>query len=865
MAVRTTCPYCGVGCGVLASRKADGLVVVRGDPDHPANYGRLCSKGTALGETTGLEDRLLTPMVDGVATGWEAALDRVAHGFAAAIDRHGPESVAFYVSGQLLTEDYYVANKLMKGFIGAANIDTNSRLCMASAVAAHKRAFGTDTVPCEYTDLEAADLVVLAGSNLAWCHPVIWQRLEAARRRRPEMRLVVIDPRRTATAELADLHLSIAPGMDGVLFAGLLAELDRRDVRDDAFVEGHVDDMAAALEAAHRVAPDLAAVARRCGLKRADVVTLADWYARHDRTVTLWSQGLNQSTSGTDKGNAIINLHLLTGRIGRPGMGPFSITGQPNAMGGREVGGLATQLAAHVDFGDSARTEIVRRFWRAPRLATMPGLKAVDLFDAVDKGQIKALWIMATNPAASLPAADRVRAAIRKCPLVVVSDTERRTDTTDLAHVLLPAAAWGEKDGTVTNSERTISRQRAFLSVPGAARPDWWIIKEVAHRLGHGADFAFNGPAEIFAEHAALARAVVRDLDFGAGDLDYDGLEPTAWPFEAKARPFADGRFFTPNERARAVPVVPRQPMQVTSLELPLVMLTGRYRDAWHTQTRTGRAPSLTGHRPEARLELHPSDAERAGVGTGDLVRAITPWGEATLRAEITESIARGTCFAPMHWTAQQSSAGRIDALVAPNVDPISGQPESKAQPVAVARVVTGAEGFFVSTERREAPAGALYWSRRRVVGGWLVEFALPEGASEPAALARALVVGGDIEWLEYSDPIQRRFRAVARQSGAPVLALFVNEALPRDWLAGAFGTNGIGARELLAAVAADVGDGPLVCACFGVGEGRVRTAVTGGARSVDALGAVLKAGTNCGSCRPELQALLRHHVEDAA
>ncbi|MEO1092009.1 MAG: molybdopterin-dependent oxidoreductase [Pseudomonadota bacterium] len=865
MAVRTTCPYCGVGCGVLASRQPDGSVQVKGDPDHPANYGRLCSKGAALGETTGLDGRLLTPMVDGVATGWDAALDHVARGFAAAIDEHGPASVAFYVSGQLLTEDYYVANKLMKGFIGAANIDTNSRLCMASAVAAHKRAFGTDTVPCDYTDLETADLVVLAGSNLAWCHPVIWQRLEAARRRRPEMRVVVIDPRRTATAELADLHLPIAPGMDGLLFAGLLAELDRRGVRDDAFVADHVDDMAAALEAAHEVAPNVASVARGCSLELADVTTLADWYARHDRTVTLWSQGLNQSTSGTDKGNAVINVHLLTGRIGRPGMGPFSITGQPNAMGGREVGGLATQLAAHVDFDDAARTEIVRRFWRAPRLATTPGLKAVDLFDAVDRGQIKALWIMATNPAASLPAADRVRDAIRKCPLVVVSDNERRTDTTELAHVLLPAAAWGEKDGTVTNSERTVSRQRGFLPVPGAARPDWWIVKEVAHRLGHGADFAYDATARIFAEHAALARAVGRDLDFGGADVDYDALEPTAWPFEAKARLFADGRFFTADERACAVPVRPRPPAQATSAAQPLVMLTGRYRDAWHTQTRTGRAPSLTGHRPEARLELHPSDAVQAGVGTGDLVRATTPWGAAVLRAEVTDRVAAGTCFAPMHWTAQQSSAGRIDALVAPHVDPVSGQPESKAQPVAITRMAAGAECFFVSTERHEPPADALYWSRRRVAGGWLVELALAEDAAEPVDLARSMLDGANIEWLEYSDPVHRRYRAVARQSGAPVFALFVNEALPRDWLAGAFGTGGIGARELLAAVAAGVGDGPLVCACFGVGEARVQAAIAAGARSVDALGAALKAGTNCGSCRPELQALLRDHIEEAA
>ena len=371
--VRTTCPYCGVGCGVLATPEADGGVTIKGDPDHPANFGRLCSKGSALGETLSLEGRLLFPEIAGMRASWDDALDLVARRFKEAIEHHGPDSVAFYVSGQILTEDYYVANKLMKGFIGSGNIDTNSRLCMASAVAAHKRAFGTDTVPCDYADLETADLVLIVGSNLAWCHPIVYQRLLAAKTRNPGMRCVVIDPRRTATAEIADLHLPIRPGRDGFLLAWLLAELERHGCKDEAFIEAHTEGFEATLKAARDTAGDLAAIAVETGLAEADLIRLRDWIMAHERQVTLFSQGINQSSSGTDKGNGIINLHLLTGRIGRPGMGPFSITGQPNAMGGREVGGLANQLAAHVDFGDAERSARVHDFWTSAKPASDPG------------------------------------------------------------------------------------------------------------------------------------------------------------------------------------------------------------------------------------------------------------------------------------------------------------------------------------------------------------------------------------------------------------------------------------------------------------------------------------------------------------
>src|SRR5918994_1185912 len=486
---RTTCPYCGVGCGVLAAPQEDGSVAIKGDEQHPANYGRLCSKGSALGETMSLDDRLLYPEVDRRRADWNEALDLVARRFSETIAEHGPESVAFYGSGQLLTEDYYVANKLMKGFIGAANIDTNSRLCMASSVAGHIRAFGSDTVPGTYEDFYEADLVVLVGSNLTWCHPVLFQRVLAAQERRGT-KIVVIDPRRTITAEAADLHLAVAPNSDVALFAGLLDHLDRIGMRDHDYVEGFTSGLEEALEAAR--ACGFPGALNATGLPPERLHAFYTLWSQSERVVTAYSQGVNQSVVGTDKVNAITNCHLFTGRIGRVGMGPFSLTGQPNAMGGREVGGLANQLAAHMGF-TPPEIDRVRRFWKAPRMATHEGLKTVQMFEAVARGEIKALWVMGTNPAVSLPNADVVRDALKKLELFVVSENVISNDTVDVgAHVLLPAQAWGEKSGTVTNSERCISRQRAFLAAPGEAKPDWWIMGEVAKRLGFGAAFDFN-------------------------------------------------------------------------------------------------------------------------------------------------------------------------------------------------------------------------------------------------------------------------------------------------------------------------------------------------------------------------------------
>jgi len=494
--IRTTCPYCGVGCGILAKPDMQGGAVIAGDPWHPANLGRLCSKGAALGETLGLKNRLLRPMLrgaDGTLTdvAWESALDRVADGLARTIAQHGPDAIAFYLSGQLLTEDYYVANKLMKGFIGSPNVDTNSRLCMASSVAGHRRAFGADTVPGVYEDLDIADLVILVGSNAAWCHPVLYQRIVANKRARGA-RIVVVDPRRTATAEDADLLLPVAPGMDVVLFAGLLVYLADTTALDYGYLDAHTTGFTDALVRAREIAPDTEATARRAGLSVAEVSRFFEWFATTPNVVTCFSQGVNQSAQGTDKVASIINCHLATGRIGKPGMGPFSLTGQPNAMGGREVGGLANQLAAHMAFSP-AEIDRVARFWHAPNIARREGLKAIQMFDAIERGKLKALWVMGTNPAVSLPRARAVRNSLAKLDLFVISDNVISNDTIDAgAKILLPASAWGEKDGTVTNSERRISRQRPFLKAPGEAKPDWWIVTQIARRMGFGEAFAYR-------------------------------------------------------------------------------------------------------------------------------------------------------------------------------------------------------------------------------------------------------------------------------------------------------------------------------------------------------------------------------------
>jgi assimilatory nitrate reductase catalytic subunit len=877
---RTTCPYCGVGCGVLA-RAAEEKVEIKGDPDHPANFGRLCSKGSALGETTALDGRMLHPLVDGKRVDWAAALDLMARRFAETIAAHGPDSVAFYVSGQLLIEDYYVANKLMKGFVGSANIDTNSRLCMASSVAGHRRAFGSDTVPGTYEDLEEADLVVLVGSNLAWCHPVLYQRLAAAREKRGT-KIVVIDPRGTATSEAADLHLALAPGSDVALFGGLLAHLERAGAIDRPYVDAHTRGFAEALAEAQRF--DIDEAARITKLPRGKLAGFYDLFAACERVVTVYSQGVNQSSAGTDKVNAILNCHLATGRIGKPGAGPFSVTGQPNAMGGREVGGLANMLAAHMNLDDAGHREIVQNFWGSPAIAAKPGLKAVDLFHAVADGRVKALWIMGTNPVVSMPEADVVREAIRACPFVVVSDVDARTDTTAVARVLLPSAAWGEKEGTVTNSERRISRQRAFLNSPGEAMPDWLQIAEVARRMGFGAAFAYSGPADVFREYAQLTEAGNggrRDLDLGGvADISgaaYDALPPFSWPrrrgeADAATRFFAGGRFYHPDGRARFVATPYRAPASAVSAAYPLALNTGRIRDQWHTMTRSGKSARLMAHMGEPYVEIHPADAEAAGLNPADVAIVESPSGRALLRVLISERQLRGSVFAPMHWTDRFASAGRIDALVSGATDPVSGQPELKFTPVAIRRFEAQWFAFAVSTRRPEA-GEAEYLALSPAREGFRAELA---GAAEPrdwADFAKTLLgFDAGAETLGYRDAADGQHRVVAFERGRFIGAVFAARepvALARGFITEQLGRE-IPAAERLRLLSGRPGAetrdrGPLVCACFEVGRNEILQAAQQGCRSVAEIGDKLRAGTNCGSCRSEIGRLVERVAERPA
>jgi assimilatory nitrate reductase catalytic subunit len=900
-----------VGCGVIASQR-NGRVEIAGDPTHPANRGRLCSKGSALGDTLGAEGRLLHPSIGGQRASWDEALAHVAEGFSRVVREHGRGAVAFYVSGQLLTEDYYVANKLMKGFIGTANIDTNSRLCMASAVAGHKRAFGADIVPGCYEDLELADVIVLVGSNTAWCHPVLYQRIAQVKEQRPGLKIVVIDPRRTPTCDIASMHLPVRAGTDVWLFAGLLSWLHEHGHIDPTFVARHTVNVSEALAVAHEQAGDLNAVAAKCGVDPARLREFYELFGSTARVVTAFSQGVNQSSSGTDKVNSIINCHLFTGRIGRPGMGPFSVTGQPNAMGGREVGGMANMLAAHMDLGDTSHQEVVQTFWNSPTIASAPGLKAVDLFDAIHDGRIKAVWIMATNPVVSLPDAQRVREALERCELVVVSDCVSNTDTAALAHVLLPAAGWSEKDGTVTNSERRMSRQRPFLPLAGEAKPDWWIICQVARRMGFGAGFEFESAHDVFVEHAKLSgyrNDGGRAFDIGGlADLsrdEYDTFEPIQWPVPAsihaapirqssdltsgasanglsRARSLAGGtprlgeggRFYHADGKARFVATPPRGPVNAVDEDFPLVLNTGRIRDQWHTMTRTGLSPRLGEHLPEPFVDMHAQDALQSGVRSGELARVTTRWGSLVARLRTSGEIARGAVFVPIHWSAANASDARVGMLVNPIVDAVSGEPEFKHTPVRVDPMRVEWHGVLYV---RDATTPDVTWWTRVTGDGFtryemagrdkLFERATAARAEREAwarALMRVPATGGD--YLDYEDVSSGIYRAGFVADNKLIACVFISarpELPSREWLSSLHSKkrlDDIDRRGLLAGRALMAGPdaGPLVCSCFRVGRGTIADAIKcHRLKTPAAVGVHLKAGTNCGSCLPEISALI--------
>jgi assimilatory nitrate reductase catalytic subunit len=874
--ILTTCPYCGVGCGISAVvDEQQHQVAIKGDANHPANFGRLCSKGSALGDTVELTGRLLQPSIRGCETSWEQALNLVADTFKNTIEKYGRDAVAFYGSGQLLTEDYYVANKLMKGFIGSSNMDTNSRLCMSSSVAGHKRAFGSDTVPNCYEDYEHAELIILIGSNAAWCHPVSFQRIRAAKEANPAVKVVVIDPRRTASCDITDLHLPLASGSDAWLFNGLLAYLSEHTALDLAYIERHTEGFTECRDA--HIAYSIAQVAEHCQLSIQDVQSFYDWFANTDKVLSLYSQGINQSSSGTDKVNAIINCHLATGKIGKVGSGPFSLTGQPNAMGGREVGGLAHQLAAHIDF---AEADIVADFWNAPAIARQGGLPAVELFDAIYDGRIKAVWIMGTNPVVSLPNADKVKQALQRCEFVVVSDCIANTDTTALAHILLPAQGWSEKDGTVTNSERRISRQRTLFKPAGNAKPDWWIISQVAQRMGFEAEFNYQSPADIFREHAALSgfkNNSQRDFDISVfadiSHTDYQNLQPIQWPVNAqypqgRARFFADGQFFTPSGKARFIAVTPCLPVNPPTTDYSLILNTGRLRDQWHTMTRTALAAKLNQHSPEPLLNIHPDDAQTQGLADKQLATIESRWGSMLARVHITEHQTRGNVFVPMHWNTQYASRGRMGAVVNPEVDPISKQPESKHTPVRVRPYTPVWQGFILSRHELKL-SDPQYWVKSKGTGFYRYELAgetTPDNWQDYMRQQLCNNTSDHAQWQDYQDAVRGIYRAAQLVHGQLEAVIFIapDHQLPeRSWLSCLFNQTDLSKDKRMALLSGNpplgtVDVGAIVCACFNVGKKTIQTTIKEqGFTNHQQVGQCLKAGTNCGSCIPEIKALL--------
>jgi len=919
MLTRSICCYCGVGCGVLieTEQTAAGarIVGIEGDPEHPANYGKLCTKGRALPQTVQSETgRALHPELRLLRTAdhgggprervsWDVALDVVTDKLATIVNEHGPDSVAFYLSGQLLTEDYYVFNKLAKGLIGTNNVDTNSRLCMSSAVTAYKKAFGADGPPTCYDDLEAAQTVLFAGSNMAYAHPVLFQRLLAAKEKDPGIRWIVIDPRRTDTAAMADLHLAIQPGTDVALFNGMLHYLIWEGLIDPPYISAHTEGFAELKNLVREYTPRF--VAELCGIQAADLIQAAEWFARSPATLSLYCMGLNQSVQGTDKNLALIHLHLATGHIGRPGAGPFSLTGQPNAMGGREVGGLATMLAAHREIENAEDRAELERLWGISNGSLSPrrGLAAVDLFAAVRSGRVKAIWIVCTNPVHSMPDIEAVRDALTRAELVIVQEAFAGTDTVPYADVLLPAASWGEKDGTMTNSERRISRVRAAVDPVGEARPDWWIANEVARRLqvrfastGSTDLFPFTQPAEIFAEHCKLT--VGRDLDIGG--LDYAWLEakgPQQWPFPASdrsaenARRYADGVFVTASGRARFHNTSYKPVADAISSRYPLRLLSGRLRDQWHGMSRTGRAPSAFAHTPEATLTMHPDDAARRGLAAGDLVRITSKRGAFTLQLSIADDVCSGSVFAAMHWNAQFLASGGVNEVTTAAVDAQSLQPELKHAAVRVEKV---SFGWHVLAARHgdvlQLQAAIQPLLRECAFAAVsITPNAAAQSSNEAWITVRAANDSAPVGWLDrlvtvmelQSSPHVLEYRDVRRgllkkvawrpdTSTSHIHGLLLtatdkrllNESLLTQALSG---TPWIGPRLAVFSQSAGALARPrdtVICNCMQVAESTIQAAIADGADLIQ-LKSRLGCGSVCGSCTPQLLRMVQRQSEE--
>ncbi|PKA17493.1 NAD(P)H-nitrite reductase [Leptospira haakeii] len=691
---RSTCSYCGVGCGVLIQKESETSFTVQGDPDHPANKGMLCSKGMNLHHTVlDKSDRLLHPMVRSPKTGelqktdWDSALGEIASRFKNLIKEYGPDSVGFYVSGQLLTEEYYVVNKLTKGFLNTNNIDTNSRLCMSSAVVGYKMSLGEDSVPVSYDDIEIADCFLIAGANPAWCHPILFRRIEDRKNSDPNVKIIVVDPRKTESCENADLHLQIIPGTDILLFNAIARSLIETNSLDPDFIKSHTEGFEELKEKVFSIS--MKEYADSCGVSEESIREAASLISNSKGFLTLWAMGLNQSVVGVNKNLALINLNLITGKIGKPGSGPFSLTGQPNAMGGREVGGLCNLLPAHRNLADENHRKEVADFWGVESIRDKPGYSATEMFENLKNGKMKAIWIICTNPTVSLPDARTVEAGLRNAELVVVQDISNRHESIPFAHYVLPAAGWTEKQGTMTNSDRRITYLPKIFNPPGDAKADTWILTEFAEKMGFGPSFNYKNEEEVFLEHCLLTKGTNLDI----GGLDYSILQDrrsVQWPFpsrdhEGTPRLFSDGRFYRPGGKAKIHSVEPEDNSEKTNENFPLILTTGRIRDQWHTMTRTGKVRKLKEHKREPYLEIHPIDAEERDIIESQIVEVKNERGSVRVRATITESIRQGTVFLPMHWGRKNGNdEARANNLTSSKFDPFSKQPGFKISAVEV-------------------------------------------------------------------------------------------------------------------------------------------------------------------------------------
>ena len=921
---RSTCPYCGVGCGVIVESQGRQITGVRGDPDHPANFGRLCTKGSTLHHTATqaitMQTRLLHPQIRrerGAAPSqiqWDEALDHAVQRFHRVIAEHGPDAVGFYISGQLLTEDYYVFNKLAKGLIGTNNVDTNSRLCMSSAVAGYKLTLGADAPPACYDDVKHAETLFIAGSNTAFAHPILFRRIEDARRANPKMKIIVADPRRTETAEVADLHLPILPGTDVALFNGMLHLMLWEGLVDHAYIAAHTSGFDALRDRVRDFSPR--DVAKLCGISEDALVQAARWFAGVEGatrrpTLSMYCQGLNQSSSGTMKNAALVNLHLATGQIGKPGAGPFSLTGQPNAMGGREVGGLANLLSAHRDLSNPDHRAEVAALWGVPDVPAQPGKTAVEMFQAAADGEIKALWIACTNPAQSMPDQATVRRALERAEFVVVQEAFSTTATCAYADLLLPATTWGEKDGTVTNSERRISRVRPAVWGPGETRHDWLIATDFARRLERRLRpnlpslFRYDCAEHVWNEHRESTRG--RDLDITG--LSYGQLDaaPAQWPWpegasEGKTRLYEDGVFPTADGRARFADS-PHEPLaEPRDARYPFSLNTGRLRDQWHGMSRTGTLGRLFGHVPEPVIEMNAQDVARLRLKDGDLVHVTSRRGSLVMPVQTSSQLIPAQTFIAMHWGEEYisgcTSTGErvtgVNALTASAFCPRSKQPELKHAAVKVLKAelpwsLLGvawlpADQALAAREQLRSMMGAFPFASCVPFGrdrtGLLFRAAAYEAASaEVLERIESLLGLGGANVLHYVDKRrgQRRSMRLEMQGGNALLEgfLLAGDTSAEAWIKTVL-QDGLPAqsygRQLLVpgakAPVAVAARGKQVCSCFNVSETAIDDVLARASGSAEArlqqLKDVLQCGTNCGSCVPELQRIVRVRLQAA-